>query len=73
MPVEIRQEGRRLLVGVIRGVLRKSKRDALQTAAAALLGREETISGLIVLDGVEGSAEKGNTTLTRSNRKEPRS
>ena len=34
MPVEARQEGQQLLVGVIRGVLRKSELDAFQKAAA---------------------------------------
>ncbi len=54
MPFEMRQEGRRLLVGVIRGVLRKSELDGFQTAASDLIRREKTISCLIVLDGFEG-------------------
>jgi len=72
-PVEIRQEGRRLLVGVIRVVLRKSERDALPTAAAALLGREETISCLIGLDGCEGLAEKREQDSYGIQQKGPRS
>jgi hypothetical protein len=56
MPVEVRQEGRRLVVGVIRGVLRKSELDAFQTAAADLIRRELTIRCLIVLDGFAGWA-----------------
>jgi len=66
MPVEIRHEGRRLLVGVIRGVLRKSELDAFQTAAADLIRREKTISCLIMLDGFEGwerGADWGDLTF----------
>jgi hypothetical protein len=66
MPVEVRQEGRRLLVGVIRGVLRKSEQDAFQKAAADLIRRETTISSLIVLDGFEGwerGADWGDVTF----------
>jgi hypothetical protein len=66
MPLEIRQEGRRLLVGVIRGVLRKSEQDAFQKAAADVLRREPTISCLIVLDGFEGwehGADWGDVTF----------
>ncbi len=66
MPVEIRQEGRRLLVGVIRGLLRKSEQDAFQKAGAELLRREPTISCLIVLDGFNGwesGADWGDVTF----------
>ena len=66
MPVEVRQEGRRLLVGVIRGVLRKSELDAFQKAAADLIRREMTISCLIVLDGFAGwerGADWGDLTF----------
>jgi hypothetical protein len=66
MPVEVRQEGRRLLVGVIRGVLCKSELDAFQKAAADLIGREVTISCLIVLDGFAGwehGADWGDVTF----------
>jgi len=66
MPVEVRQEGRRLLVGVIRGVLRKSELDAFQKAAADLIRREMTISCLIVLDGFKGwerGADWGDLTF----------
>jgi len=66
MPVEVRQEGGRLLVGVIRGVLRKSEVDAFQQAAADLIHRETTITSLIVLDGFEGwerSAAWGDVTF----------
>jgi hypothetical protein len=62
----MRQEGRRLLVGVIRGVLRKSELDAFQKAAADLIRRETTISCLIVLDGFEGwerGADWGDVTF----------
>lgn len=66
MPVEIRQEGRRLLVGVIRGVLRKSELNVFQKAATDLIRREMTISCLIVLDGFEGwerGADWGDLTF----------
>jgi hypothetical protein len=66
MPVEVRQEGRRLLAGVIRGVLRKSELDAFQKAAADVIRRETTISCLIVLDGFEGwehGADWGDVTF----------
>jgi len=66
MPVEVHQEGRRLLVGVIRGVLRKSELDAFQKAAAGVIHREMTISCLIVLDGFAGwerGADWGDLTF----------
>jgi hypothetical protein len=66
MPLEIRQEGRGLLVGTIRGILRKSEMDSLQKTAADLLGRETSISCLIVLDGFEGwerGADWGDVTF----------
>jgi len=66
MPVETRQEGPRLLVGVIRGVLRKRELDAFQTAAADLIRREMSIGCLILLDGFEGwerGADWGDLTF----------
>jgi hypothetical protein len=66
MPVEVRQEGRRILVGIIRGVLQKVQLDAFQKSASDLIQREKTICCLIVLDAFEGwerGADWGDLTF----------